>query len=192
MGATGVLPCPRHDDARGSFGGSGLDSLDADPIAPPPVDGPARARARRVWPDRAESAAPDRAAERLTRRLGLGRPSAAPGAGQTDTEWGRIWDDVPPGFPRFPGSTVADDAAPEPASLRLAVPDGDPQAIAAWMQAALETATYSTEGLSGPFEDGSLVLDSVGDGDCRIETVVAPLGGMTFVTVRYGAACPAP
>ncbi len=121
-----------------------------------------------------------------------GGPSAAPGAGQTDTEWGRIWDDVPAGFPRFPGSTVADDAAPEPASLRLAVPDGDPQAIAAWMQAALETATYSTEGLSGPFEDGSLVLDSVGDGDCRIETVVAPLGGMTFVTVRYGAACPAP
>ena len=119
-------------------------------------------------------------------------PSTAPGSGQTDTEWGRIWDDVPAGFPRFPGSTVADDAAPEPASLRLAVPDGDPEAIAAWMQAALETATYSTEGLSGPLEDGSLVLDSVGDGDCRIETVVAPLGGMTFVTVRYGAACPAP
>ena len=123
---------------------------------------------------------------------GSGGPSVAPGAGQTETEWGRIWDDVPTGFPRFPGSTVADDAAPQPASLRLAVPDGDPQAIAAWMQAALEAATYSTEGLSGPFEDGSLVLDSVGDGDCRIETVVAPLGGMTFVTVRYGAACPAP
>ena len=121
-----------------------------------------------------------------------GGPSTAPGSEQTDTGWGRIWDDVPAGFPRFPGSTAADDAAPEPASLRLAVPDGDPQAIAAWMQAALETATYSTEGLSGPFEDGSLVLDSVGDGDCRIETVVAPLGGMTFVTVRYGAACPAP
>lgn len=123
---------------------------------------------------------------------GTDAPSPAPGGGQTDTEWGRIWDAVPAGFPRYPGSTVADDAAPEPASLRTVVPDGDPGAIAEWMQSALETATYSTEGLSGPFEDGSVVLDSVGDGECRIQTVIAPLGGMTFVTVLYGAACPAP
>jgi hypothetical protein len=119
-------------------------------------------------------------------------PTGAPQAGQADTEWGRIWDRVPGGFPRFPGSTIADDAAPEPASLRYVVAEGDAQEIGAWMQSALETATYSTEGLSGPFEDGSVVLDSVGDGDCRIQTTVAPLGGMTFVTVLYGAACPAP
>lgn len=116
----------------------------------------------------------------------------SPQGGQTDTEWGRIWDEVPVAFPRFPGSTVADDADPRPASLRYAIPDGDPQEIASWLQASLETATYSTEGLSGPFEDGSVVLDSVGNGECRIETVVAPLGGLTFVTVLYGAACPAP
>lgn len=114
-------------------------------------------------------------------------PSAV---GQTDTAWGRIWDDVPPGFPRFPGSTPADDASPDPASARYVVADGDPQAMATWMQAALETATYSTAALSGPLEDGSFVLDSVGDGECRIETTIAPLGGMTFVTVLYGAACP--
>jgi hypothetical protein len=59
------------------------------------------------------------------------------------------------------------------------------------MQGALETATFTTEALSGPFEDGSLVLDSVGDAGCRIQTTIAPLGGMTFVTVLYGAACPA-
>jgi hypothetical protein len=117
---------------------------------------------------------------------------APPQGGQTDTEWGRIWDSVPSAFPRFPGSTVADDADPRPASLRYAVLEGDPSEIATWLQAALETATYSTEGLSGPFEDGSMVLDSVGDGGCRIESVVAPLGGMTFVTVLYGADCPAP
>ena len=118
--------------------------------------------------------------------------SAPPQGGQTDTEWGRIWDSVPSAFPRFPGSTTTDDAAPEPASARYAVLEGDPSEIATWLQAALETATYSTEGLSGPFEDGSMVLDSVGDGGCRIELVVAPLGGMTFVTVLYGADCPAP
>ena len=54
----------------------------------------------------------------------------------------------------------------------------------------LELATYSTLALSGPLEDGSFVLDSVGEEDCRIETTVAPAGGLTIITVRYGAACP--
>jgi hypothetical protein len=116
--------------------------------------------------------------------------SAAPAAGQTDTDWGRIWDAVPADFPRFPGSRVADDMGDLPVSARFAVDGGDPEAIAAWMQSAMETATYSTEGLNGPLEDGSMVLDSVGDGGCRIQMTIAPLGGTTFITVRYGAACP--
>jgi hypothetical protein len=116
--------------------------------------------------------------------------SAAPQTSQTDTEWGRIWDDLPDGFPIFPRATPADDATPEPASGIFAIPEGDPAEIVAWMQAALETATYSTEALSGPFEDGSVVLDSVGEGDCRIQTVVAPAGGLTLMTIHYGAACP--
>ena len=117
-------------------------------------------------------------------------PSAAGGT-QTDTTWGRIWDNVPSGFPRYPGSSVADDTSPEPVSATYAIAGGgDPPKIASWMQAALETATFSTEALSGPLEDGSFVLDSVGDGGCRIQVVIAPMGGLTFVTVRYGAACP--
>ena len=112
------------------------------------------------------------------------------GAGQTDTEWGRIWDAVPAGFPRFPGSTIADDATPEPASARYAVPGGDAQAIATWMQDALEIATFSTEGLNGPFEDGGFVIDSVGAGDCRLQTTISPEGDTTFITVLYGAGCP--
>jgi hypothetical protein len=117
-------------------------------------------------------------------------PSAAVGT-QTDTEWGRIWDNVPIGFPRYPGSSVADDTSPEPVSATYAIAGGgDPEQIASWMQAALETATFSTEGLSGPREDGGFILDSVGNGGCRIEVVITPMGGLTFVTVRYGAACP--
>jgi hypothetical protein len=116
--------------------------------------------------------------------------TAAPETSQTDTEWGRIWDDLPDGFPIFPGATPADDATPDPVSGIFAIPEGDPAEVAGWMQAALETATYSTEALSGPFEDGSVVLDSVGEGDCRIQTVVAPAGGLTLMTIHYGAACP--
>jgi len=118
--------------------------------------------------------------------------SAATGS-QTDTEWGRIWDSVPAGFPTFPGSTVADDTGAAPVSARYAIAGGgDPAEIASWMQAAVETATFSTESLSGPLEDGSFVLDSVGDGECRLQSTITPMGGLTFVTVRYGAACPAP
>jgi hypothetical protein len=115
-------------------------------------------------------------------------PSLA--VGQTDTDWGRIWDTVPAGFPRFPGSTVADDASPEPASARFAVPGGDAQAIATWFQDALETASFDTVGSNGPAEDGSFVIDSVGEGECRVQTTIAPLGDTTFITTLYGAGCP--
>ena len=113
-------------------------------------------------------------------------------AGQSDSEWGRIWDTVPAGFPRFPGSSVADATGPEPVSARYAVAGGDAQAITTWMQDSLESATFSTEGLNGPFEDGGYVIDSVGDGDCRIQTRIAPEGDVTFIEILYGAACPGP
>ena len=115
----------------------------------------------------------------------------APEIGQTDTEWGRIWDALPTDFPRYPGGTAADDAGPEPVSAAYAIAQGDAAQIADWMQTSLELATYSTEGLSGPFEDDSYVLDSVGEDDCRIQTRVAPQGGLILITVLYGAGCPA-
>jgi hypothetical protein len=120
-------------------------------------------------------------------------PSVAPttaAGSQTETGWGRIWDDVPAGFPRFPTSAVADDISPDPVSATYAVDNDDTAQIAGWMQNALETAALRTESLSGPLEDGGFVIESVGGGDCRIQTSVRPMGGLTFVVVRYGAACP--
>jgi hypothetical protein len=119
-------------------------------------------------------------------------PETSLAAGQTDTDWGRIWDTVPAGFPRFAGSTPADDASPEPASARFAVSGGNPQTIAMWFQDVFERARFSTVGLNGPAEDGSFVLDSAGDGQCRIQTTIAPLGDTAFITVLYGADCPGP
>jgi hypothetical protein len=149
------------------------------------------------------SAAPSSTAVSSTPRATLTAPGATASAEpndedasppvevtQTDTEWGRIWDGVPAGFPRYPGAQMADDAGPDPVSASYAIASGDAAEIATWMQTAMETATYSTEALSGPLEDGSWILDSVGDGACRIETKIAPLGGLILVTVHYGAACP--
>ena len=118
--------------------------------------------------------------------------SAAPQAGQTDTDWGRIWDELPEAFPVYPGATPADEAATGPVSATFALEGADPRTVATWMQTELERAAYRTEASNGPFEDGSFVLELVGSTECRIEVSVAPLGGLTTVTVRYGAACPNP
>lgn len=116
----------------------------------------------------------------------------APG-GQTDTAWGRIWDSLPAGFPAYPGATPADEAATGPASAVLTVQGAEAKTVAEWMQSKLEQATYSTEALSGPLEDGSYVLDSIGPAPgCRVQVSIAPLGGLTTVTVLYGADCPKP
>lgn len=118
--------------------------------------------------------------------------SAAPEVGQTDTEWGRIWDELPEAFPVYPGAAPSDEAGTEAVSATFALEGVDPRVVAAWMQTELERGAYRTEALNGPFEDGSFVLDLVGDGECRIQVAAAPLGGLTMVTVRYGASCPGP
>lgn len=121
-----------------------------------------------------------------------GSASLAPPAGQTDTDWGRIWDELPEAFPVFPGATPADETAPDPVSATFVLEGADPRAVAGWMQTELERAAYRTEALNGPFEDGRYILDVQGAGDCRIQVAMGPLGGLTAVTVRYGAACPGP
>src|SRR4029079_1567213 len=67
-----------------------------------------------------------------------GSPSGSLAAGQSDPAWGRIWDSVPAGFPRFPGSTPADDAAADPVSARFAVPVAGPPETATWLSERTE------------------------------------------------------
>lgn len=111
--------------------------------------------------------------------------------GQTDTDWGRIWDTVPSGFPMYPGATPSDEAATGPASAVYVVEGAEPRAIATWFQDAFELAAYHTDALSGPFEDGGYLLESSGDDlACRLSLTIAPLGGTTSLTVLYGADCP--
>jgi len=122
-------------------------------------------------------------------------PSNATAVGQTeqtDTEWGQIWDGLPAAFPVYPGATPADDAASEVVSATFALEGTDARTVAGWMQIELERAMYATESLNGPLEDGSFVLELTGTLDCRIQVAIAPLGSLTTVSVRYGAACPAP
>jgi hypothetical protein len=110
---------------------------------------------------------------------------------QTATEWGRIWDTLPAGFPPIAGSTPSEEAATGPASATMSVNGNAAQAIATSMQSQLEAMGYRTAGLQGPLEDGSYVLESLGVAKgCIVQVTAKPLGGVTTVTVMYGAVCP--
>lgn len=121
-----------------------------------------------------------------------GGRTPAVGPGTFETAWGRAWDALPPGFPLPPDARPADpgDPATGPVSATFTI-GRPPEQVAADVQAALATAGYSTEGVSGPYEDGSVVVDSVWrEPACRVQTAIRPLGGIVMITVLYGAACP--
>lgn len=118
-----------------------------------------------------------------------GAPSQAGIPTTTDTEWGTIWDALPPSFPRDPSWSPVD-PIDGPASGAFAI-GASGEDVASMMQGALELANYSTFTMSGPFEDGSYVIESIGATEtCRVETQVTPLSGVTHVRVRMSADCP--
>jgi hypothetical protein len=124
-----------------------------------------------------------------------GGPTPLPSVGPatpvptTETEWGAIMDALPFDFPVYPGSHEAQ-PMDGPASGAFSVPASG-ETTAAWYQAALENAGFSTVEMSSPLEDGQIVIESVGDPlECRVQTTIRPLSGTTHVSVLYGAACP--
>ena len=66
-----------------------------------------------------------------------------------------------------------------------------PKAVATFYQGALSSDGYTTDGLSGPLEDGGYVLDMTGPtSGCKVQVTATPTGGLITVTILYGAACP--
>ncbi len=115
-------------------------------------------------------------------------PAASPPR-MTETSWGRIWDGLPPSFPHYPGAEPTE-TGEGPASAVLDVPVKAATA-ADWYAKALKQAGYATEALSGPLENGSMVIASVGsEPGCRVQTSLVPSGSRTIATVLFAAACP--
>ena len=120
------------------------------------------------------------------------RPAAGGGSAtsQTNTDWGRIWDSLPKDFPAIAGSTP-DDAAAGPASAVLVVQGDVAKTVATSLQTELGAAGYTTTALGGPLEDGTYTLDMTGAStDCMLQVAATPTGGLTTITILYGAGCP--
>jgi hypothetical protein len=117
--------------------------------------------------------------------------SLATQAGQTDTDWGRIWDTLPNGFPTINGATPGEETATGPASTNLVVDGVDAKGITTLLETRLKGAGFTTTALSGPLEDGGYVLEMDGTADgCQVQVSAAPTGSLTTLTILYGAACP--
>ena len=109
--------------------------------------------------------------------------------GQTDTDWGPIWDALPPSFPFPPDGQLATDTGEGPVSAELAIGSGTAGGVAAFYRDYLEAEGFAvTE--DGPLEDGGIVVSGVTGYPCRIAVTVRPAGGLLLATVMYGAACP--
>jgi len=122
-------------------------------------------------------------------------PSSVPASGssvsQTDTDWGRIWDTLPGGFPTYPGATPDEDAGGGPASAVFVVEGVDVKDAVASLQGSLQKAGYATVGSLEPLEDGSVILDMTGQPPgCMLQVTATPTGGLTRMTILYGAGCP--
>jgi hypothetical protein len=133
-------------------------------------------------PSRAPSAAPSLTVSST--------PASGSATSQTDTDWGRIWDTLPPGFPTYPGATPAEEAATGPSSATLVVNGDVSKQVITSMRSSLEAAGFTTTAFSGPLEDGGYVLELRGAADgCAAQVRASPTGGLTTVTILYGAAC---
>jgi len=118
-------------------------------------------------------------------------PSNDATVSQTNTDWGRIWDTLPPGFPTIHGATPDEDAGGGAASGVLVVDGVDAKTVATSLQTSLQTAGYTTVGSLEPLEDGSVVLDMTGQpAGCMLQVTTTPTGGVTTIRILYGAACP--
>jgi hypothetical protein len=106
----------------------------------------------------------------------------------TVTESGRIWDALPPSFPRLPGQEPADTGGGATSGSFAVNMTADDAARA--MAAALTTLGWTAD-VSSALEDGTVVLHAVGTREgCVAEVRFTPASGTVIMSVLYGSECP--
>ncbi|MBI2781638.1 MAG: hypothetical protein HYX55_07585 [Chloroflexi bacterium] len=107
---------------------------------------------------------------------------------QSATQWGRIWDALPPWFP-IPSGAKPTDTGSGSLTAELTLAAGSTAATAAgFFFTEFQKAGFAAVNHDGPLEDGSFVVTVTGG--CAIEVRVVPLGDQFVARILYGAACP--
>lgn len=106
----------------------------------------------------------------------------------TETDFGRIWDALPPSFPTLPGQQPADPGAGPTSGSFVVNMTADDAARA--MAAALTNLGWTAD-VSSALEDGTVVLKAGGAREgCATEVRFTPMSGTVLMSVLYGAECP--
>lgn len=124
--------------------------------------------------------------------LDIEQPGRTASTGQTDTDWGPIWDKVPAKFPVPPlAEPAAADAGPVSAAFAIKRSGTrDPRAVAQFYTEAFSHAGYGGA-RDGPLEDGSYTAWASDGYGCDILVRAVPRGDREILaTVLYGAGCP--
>jgi hypothetical protein len=156
----------------------------------PPSASPSLVRA----PSAAASPSPQRSSTpSLTPLPGSPSPTPAPTRPlTTQTDFGLIWDDLPPSWPTLPGQSQSEVGSD--ASERLVL-KGKPVELARLLATELEGRGWKVD-VATPLEDGSVVLDATGPTKgCKAHVVIgsdSPGSSNGGADVYYGATCPWP
>jgi hypothetical protein len=112
-----------------------------------------------------------------------------PAEGQTDTEWGRIWDVLPAGFPAFPGGSPTETReGPVTAEFYFDAPQ---DSVMQTVQTILPQGGLQVGRVSVPVEDGTQYIDTfTDDPECLGLVEIGPQGAGTLVRLFYGVGCP--
>jgi hypothetical protein len=115
------------------------------------------------------------------------RASVAPPT-TTETEFGRIFDWLPPSFPTLPGQEpAATSAGPTSGSFAVNLSVADARKI---IEVSLVSVGWRVA-VGSPLEDGTVVLEaSHAPAGCKTEVRFTPLSGSVIMSVLYGASCP--
>ena len=106
----------------------------------------------------------------------------------TNTEFGKIFDALPPSFPKLPGERPADTGAgPTSGSFAANMSVTDARKI---IEVSLIAQGW-TVAVGSPLEDGTVVLEATGAKPaCKTEVRLTPASVTVTMSVLYGASCP--
>jgi hypothetical protein len=105
----------------------------------------------------------------------------------TDTDFGRIWDALPPSFPSLPGAIPTTATGPVSGSFAVGM---DVATASQTIAAALQGQGWTVD-VGSPLEDGTVVVDAGGAREgCAAQVRFTPLSGTVSMSVLYGADCP--